>query len=163
MDQIVVLLSFLNQEDNLELFINKETIEETISLKDFLDEITEILEIKNPNFKTTRILYIDNDFGTEVDVPIPPNNFLFENKQKFKILCVLKNSDELIVTNEAESNAAVMNCTMSIDAINMEDYDVTFEEKIKSIVNERYGEQPRYSTIWRKKIVRVIGSYMMLN
>ena len=116
-----------------------------------------------PKYKTARILYTDNDFGTDVDVPIPPNIFLIENKQKFKILCVLKNSDELIVTNEAESNPAVMTCTMSIDAINMEDCDVAFEEKIKTIVNDRYGEQPRYSTIWRKQIVRLIGSYLMLN
>ena len=45
----------------------------------------------------------------------------------------------------------------------MEDCDVAFEEKIKTIVNDRYGEQPRYSTIWRKQIVRLIGSYLMLN
>jgi len=163
MDQIVVLLSYINQEDNSELFVNKNSFEESISLQDFFDEISEILEIKKPKYKTARILYTDNDLGTDVDVPIPPNIFLFENKQKFKILCVLKNSDELIVTNEAESNPAVMTCTMSIDAINMEDSDVAFEEKIKTIVNDRYGEQPRYSTIWRKQIVRLIGSYLMLN
>ena len=108
MDQIVVLLRYINQEDNSELFVNKNSFEESISLQNFFDEISEILEIMKPKYKTARILYTDNDFGTDVDVPIPPNIFLIENKQKFKILCVLKNSDELIVTNEAESNPAVM-------------------------------------------------------
>ena len=48
MDQIVVLLSYINQEDNSELFVNKNSFEESISLQDFFDEISEILENKKP-------------------------------------------------------------------------------------------------------------------
>ena len=47
MDQIVVLLRYINQEDNSELFVNKNSFEESISLQNFFDEISEILEIMN--------------------------------------------------------------------------------------------------------------------
>ena len=59
-----------------------------------------------------------------------------------------------------------MICTVSMDSIHLEDSDKSTEEIIQNIVNKKLGDKlPSLSelTLWRKRVVHLIGSYLMTN
>jgi hypothetical protein len=164
-DQILVLLKFVHKEDNSDLHKYKLYLDEDTTIQNFKEEISEVLEINQPKFKIVRIMFIDKDFDEEMDLPLPPANFLFEEKQKFIIICEIKDSVDLLNAATVQESAAVMSISASVSSINMEESDVTTENTIKSIMTNCFGDLsvPRFTSIWRKKVVRLIGAHLMLN
>jgi hypothetical protein len=164
-DSILLLIKFINHQDGSEIFVRKSNFEETIEINDFREEVGQILLNENPSFKIKRICYIDTDFGEQID--LPKVNFIFENKQKFIVICETEiiNLRELEKdSNNKKDNAAMMSCTFSMDSINLEESDKSTEDSIIRLITKNLGESvPRFLTPWRKKVVRVIGAYLMLN
>ena len=83
-DHILVLIKFIKEGDFIELFNTKKYLNENIELPDFQDEISQILDEKNPSFKVKRITFFDKTFQEYVDIA---GDFIFETNQKFKIFC----------------------------------------------------------------------------
>ena len=83
-NQIALLVKFVNYADDLEIFSTKKHFAEHIEPCDFRFQITAILNEQNSNFKVYRLTYLDNDFNEYVDIT---EDFIFENLQKFKIYC----------------------------------------------------------------------------
>ena len=65
--------------------IQKSHFDEKIEIKEFKYEIEQILEKENNKFKIKRIMYVDTEFKTELD--LPKFDFIFENRQIFSIYC----------------------------------------------------------------------------
>jgi hypothetical protein len=83
-NNIMIIIKYVTDKKKIELYSKRQYFDEQVIYMDFKDEVEKLLDEINPSFKVKRILVFDEACNDYFD---SDNTNLFQNMQKFQIIC----------------------------------------------------------------------------